>query len=142
MERLFSPEEVKQILGLSYRQIRYALERGLIQPTLPKDWKYNRFDWEMIVLLKVLLMLKAMLGSWQKVTHWADGIRFALHQHTGELTTHSVVSSGPQTFVVREGLFTAEERPPVGWIILETRKFRERAARRCENVALKRRHHQ
>ena len=67
MKTLFTPKEVAQIIGISYRQIQYWDSSGFIRPSYRRRGRFRSYTFGDLILLRVAKELRGHGYSIQKL---------------------------------------------------------------------------
>ena len=99
MKSFFTPKEVAQIVGISYRQIQYWDKTNFIRPSYRRRGKYRLYTFTDLIQLKVAKTLRNANFSIQRLRKTIKSLRTLLPQITHPLVELTFLIDGDRILV-------------------------------------------
>jgi len=99
VKSFFTPKEVAQIVGISYRQIQYWDKTSFIRPSYRRRGKYRLYTFTDLIQLKVAKTLRSANFSIQRLRTTIKSLRTLLPQITHPLVELTFLIDGDRILV-------------------------------------------
>ncbi|MBI4872477.1 MAG: MerR family transcriptional regulator [Candidatus Riflebacteria bacterium] len=99
MKSLFSPKDVVQICGISYRQLQYWDKTDFIKPSAVHAGRYRNYTFSEVVLMKLAKVLRENKVSIQRLRHVIESIKSMLPRVGCPLADCSLLVDGEKVFI-------------------------------------------
>ncbi len=110
---IFSPKEVEQIVGVSYRQIQYWDASGFIRPSYRRRGRYRSYTFGDLVLFWVATELRQDGYSVQKLRRVIQGLSKLVSKASDhKLENVTFLIEGERILLFTGTMLMAEESPP------------------------------
>ncbi len=99
MKSFFTPKDVAQIVGISYRQIQYWDKTSFIKPSYRRKGKYRLYTFGDLIQLKVAKTLRDHNFSIQRLRKTIKSLRSLLPQVSHPMTDLTFLIEGDRILV-------------------------------------------
>jgi len=99
MQSFFSPKDVSDLTGITYRQMQYWDKTNFIKPSYRRKGKYRLYTFADLIQLKSAKGLIDAGRSTQSLRKTINGLRGLLPQLNHPLNEYTILFQGDRTFI-------------------------------------------